>query len=154
MSIEVNNELLGGEKILTKIINQHYINIVEKSSGTKPSLLEGSTNPLLEEITVGKIIDTYQDHQSVMTTKSSVIQNSKFNLRHGTTQVINQIINFLSSDKVMGPDDIKLKLSANVIMVIWQILYKDVDLSSVTSDPTTSVTTIVQITYLNSWQTW
>ena len=110
MSIEVNNELLGGEKILTKIINQHYINIVEKSSGTKPSLLEGSTNPLLEETTVGKIIDTYQDHQSVMTTKSSVIQNSKFNLRHGTTQVINQIINFLSSDKVIGPDDIKLKI--------------------------------------------
>ena len=45
-----------------------------------------------------------------MTTKSSVIQNSKFNLRHGTTQVINQIINFLSSDKVIGPDDIKLKI--------------------------------------------
>ena len=33
ISIEVNDELVSGEKILTEIFDEHYINIVEKSSG-------------------------------------------------------------------------------------------------------------------------
>ena len=35
--IEVNDGLVSDEKILKEIFNEHYINIVEKSSGTKPS---------------------------------------------------------------------------------------------------------------------
>ena len=39
ISIEVNDELVSDEKIFPEIFNQHYINIVQKSSGTKPSSL-------------------------------------------------------------------------------------------------------------------
>ena len=63
ISIEVNDELVSDEKIFTEFFNEYYINIVEKSSGTKPSSLGDSANPLLDETTVGKIIDTYQDIQ-------------------------------------------------------------------------------------------
>ena len=41
--------------------------------------------------------------------KSSVTQNSKFDLPHATTQDINKIINSLNSDKATGPDGILLK---------------------------------------------
>ena len=58
-SIEVNDELVSDEKILTEIFNNHYINKVDKSSGTKPSSLGDSANPLLAQTTVGKIIDIY-----------------------------------------------------------------------------------------------
>ena len=92
ISIEVDDELLSHEKILTEIFNEHYINIVEKASGTKPSSLGDSANPLLDETTVGKIIDTYRDHPSAIAIKSSVTQNSKFNLPHATTQDINKIV--------------------------------------------------------------
>ena len=61
ISIEVNDELASDENILTKIFNRHYISIVEKSSGTKPSSLGDFANPLLDEFTVGKIIDTYRN---------------------------------------------------------------------------------------------
>ena len=72
ISIEVNDELVSDKKIFTKIFNEHYIDIVEKSSGTKPSSLGNSANPLLDRTMVGKVIDTYQDHPSVMAIKSSV----------------------------------------------------------------------------------
>lgn len=50
ISIEINNELVSNEKILQKKkkINEHYISIVEKSSGIKPSSLGDSANPLLD----------------------------------------------------------------------------------------------------------
>ena len=37
ISIEVNDELVSDEKILTEFFKKHYINIVKKSSGFKPS---------------------------------------------------------------------------------------------------------------------
>ena len=69
INIEVNDELVSDEKILTEIFNEHYINIVEKSSGTKPSSLGDSANPSLDETKVGKIIDNYRDHPSVIAIK-------------------------------------------------------------------------------------
>ena len=55
ISIVVNDEIVSDEKIVTEIFNEHYISIVVKSYGTKPSLLGDSTNPLLGETTVGRI---------------------------------------------------------------------------------------------------
>ena len=117
ISIKVNDELVSDKKILTEIFNEYFINIAEKFSGTKPSSLGDSANPLPDEATVGKIIDTYRDHPSVIAVKSSVAQHSKFNLPHATTQDINKIINSLSSDNATGPDGIPVKFikpSANV----------------------------------------
>ena len=86
ISTEVNNELVSDEKIFTEIFNEHYVNIVEKPSDTKPSSLGDSANPLLDETTVRKIIDTYRDHPSVIAIKWFVTQNRKFNLPYATTQ--------------------------------------------------------------------
>ena len=109
ISIWVNDKLVSEEKILTEIFNEHYINILEKSSYTKPSSLGDSTNPLLGETTVGKIIDTYRDHPSIIPIKPPVTQNSKFNIPHATTQETKKIVNSLSSDKAAGPDGIPVK---------------------------------------------
>ena len=62
------------------------INIVKKSCGTKLSLSGDPASPLCDEITEGKIIDTYRYHSSVIAIKLSVTQNTKFNLPCGTTQ--------------------------------------------------------------------
>lgn len=66
-----NDVLVSEEKIL-KIINKHYINIAEKSSGTNPSSLGDSTNPSLDATKVGQIIDRYRNHLSAIDIKSSV----------------------------------------------------------------------------------
>ena len=44
VSTEVNDELEIDKKILTEIFKKHYINMVEKFSGTKPSSLGNSAN--------------------------------------------------------------------------------------------------------------
>ena len=82
---------------------------VEKSSGTKPSSSGDSVNPVCDETAVGKIIDTYRDHPSVLAVKSSVTQNSKFNLPYAANQDITKIINSFSIPVTF------IKLSANVI---------------------------------------
>ena len=118
ISIGVNHGLVSDEKNLIEIFNEFYINIVEKPSGTEPSLLGDSENPSRDETTVGKLIDTYWDYPSVIVIKFFVTQNIKFNLPHPTTQNISKIINSLSSDKATGPDLIPvkfIKLPANRI---------------------------------------
>ena len=80
ISIEINDELVSDEQILSDIFNKHYVKVVEKSSGTKPSSLGDSRNLLLDETMVGKVIDTYRDHPGVITIKSSVTQKSMFSL--------------------------------------------------------------------------
>ena len=97
ISIGANDEPVTDAKILPELFNEHCINKVEKSSGTKLSSSGDSANPVLDETTVGKIIDTYRDRPSVIAINSSVTQKSKFNLLHATTQDINKIINSLSS---------------------------------------------------------
>ena len=77
ISIEVNDEVISHEKVLTEFFNEHYINIVEKYSGTKPSSWGDSANLLLDETTVRNIIDTYRYYPDVITIKSSHTQNSK-----------------------------------------------------------------------------
>ena len=54
----------------SEIFNEHYISIEEKSSTAKPSSLGDFSNPLLDETTVGKIINTNGDHPSIITIKS------------------------------------------------------------------------------------
>ena len=104
--------------------------IVKTYSGTEPSLLWTSENSLLDKTTVGKIIDNYRDHPSVIAAKLSVTQNSRFNLPQATTQDINKIINSLTSNKATGPDGIPvifIKLSANVIdSHLANIINKDI----------------------------
>ena len=133
ISIEVNDQLVSHEQVPTEILNERYINIVEKSSGSKPSSLGDSANALLDETTEEKIIDAYQDHTSAVAIKSSVTQNSQFNLLQATTQDIDKIINSLSSNKATGPDSIpvkSIKLSANAIdSHLANIINKDIDLN-------------------------
>ena len=131
INIEINYELVSDEKILTDIFNEHYINIVEKSSGIKPNSLGDSSNPLLDETTVESIIETYKNHPSVIAIKESFTYSNKFNLPHATTQDINKIINSLNVDKATGPDGIPakyIKLSANVIdSHLADVINKDID---------------------------
>ena len=131
--VKINDELVFDEKILTERFSEHCINTVQKSSGSKPSSLGDSVNSSIDETTVGKIIDTYQDHPNVIVIKLSATQNSTFNLPHATTQNMKKIINSLNFDKATFPDGIPMKyikLPANVIdSHLANITTKDIDLN-------------------------
>ena len=90
----------------------------KKTSGIKPSCLRGASNSSFDQNTVEKIIEKYNNHQSVRAVKSSVTHNNKSELPYATTQDINKIINSLKTDKATGPYGVPtkfIKLSLNAI---------------------------------------
>ena len=142
LSIEINNQLITDEKTLADTFNEHYINIVENSSGQKPSSLGDSSNPLHDKETVEKIIETYKSHPSVIAIKSSIKHDTcdnVFNLPHPSTKDINNIIKSLNINKATGPDGIPAKfirMSANVIdSHLTNIIYNDIDQNNYSEMP-------------------
>ena len=55
VSIEKDGELISNEKELVEIFNENYINIVEKSSGKKPSSPRNCLNPSEDEKQLKKL---------------------------------------------------------------------------------------------------
>ena len=118
ISIEKDSELISSEKELVEIFNENYINIVEISSGKKPSSLRNCLNASEDEKTVKEIISAYSKHHGIQKIKSSYDFNSKFELPKPTASDINKIIKSLDTNKATGPDSISakyVKISANII---------------------------------------
>ena len=60
---------------MVEIFNDHYINIVEKSSGVKPCKIADTLSPDDDRQIIGLILDKYKDHPSI----SAINQNSTSN---------------------------------------------------------------------------
>ena len=53
------------------MFNNHYINIVEKSSGNAPKSIGDPLDPKQDSDTVQKIIQHYQNHPSIIRIKNN-----------------------------------------------------------------------------------
>ena len=71
-----------------ELFNQNYINIVENSSGKKPSSLGDCLNASQDELTVKEIISVYSNHPSIQKIKSVFNTDSKFDLPKPTASDI------------------------------------------------------------------
>ena len=54
--IEKDGDIVRNEKVLVELFNENYINIVEISSGNKPSSLGNCEDSAQDDATVNKII--------------------------------------------------------------------------------------------------
>ena len=111
-------ELIKDDKILVELFNNHYINIVEKTSGPAPNCIGNPENSKLDKSTVLDIINRYKDHSSITKNKELGINRSSFEFLEATTEDINKIIRKLSPNKATGLDRIPIKAikdSANII---------------------------------------
>ena len=112
------NELIKDDKILVELFNNHYINIVEKTSGLAPNCIGYPENPNLDKSTVLDIINKYKDHPSITKIKELGINKTSFEFPEATTEDINKIIRKLNPNKATGPDHIPIKVikaSGNII---------------------------------------
>ena len=117
ISVEKDGDLISNEKEIVELFNQNYINIVENSSGKKPSSLGDCLNASQDELTVRKVISVY-NLPSIQKIKSVFNTRSKFDLRKPTASDINKMIKSLDTNKATGPDGIPakfLQISANAI---------------------------------------
>ena len=109
--IEENNQFITDPKNLVKIFNNHYINIVEKTSGQSPSCLGNPLDKTKDENTVKEIIVYYKNHPSIKEIKNNALKNQgEVTLPITKTQDINKIIRSLNTKKATGPDRIPLKI--------------------------------------------
>ena len=63
--LEENGELISDESKLVDIFNNHYINIVESTTGTPPTSLGNPSDPNRDKETVQEIIEKFSDHPIV-----------------------------------------------------------------------------------------
>ena len=98
------------------MFNKHYINIVEKTSGTPPENLDiDSNNP--DEI-IKTILKKYENHPSILKIQQTFSSSDIFNFPKAEVPDINALIKNLNPKKETGPDTIPPKLarmSADVI---------------------------------------
>ena len=69
VSIKAKNELRD-EKILVEMFNNHYINIVEKASGSAPKSIGNPADPDHDECTVQNI-QCYKNHPGIIKIKEN-----------------------------------------------------------------------------------
>ena len=127
---------------LVKLFNEHYINIVEKSSGKKPLSLGNFSDTSQDEMTVKEIISVYSSHPSIWKIKNLCVHEDKFDLPYANTSDINKIIKSLNVNKAKGPDGISakvVKISASVTDChLANIINNDISLNKFSKHPKTA----------------
>ena len=107
-------EMITNDRILAKRFKEHYINIVESSSGFKPSKIlfsvESRNNHFLRSIA-----NQYKDHPSIVNIRQNALNNthmdtSSFSTDEVTPDKVSSIIKSLDANKASGADKIPMKL--------------------------------------------
>ena len=109
ISLQAKDEIRD-EKILVEMFNNHYINIVEKSSGSAPKSIGDSSNPNNDKSTVLNIISAYKNHPSIIKIKECSINSIPFDFPKPAVEDISLIIKSLNPKKATGPDGIPIKV--------------------------------------------
>ena len=118
IGIENEGKLICNEQELVELLNEHYINMVEKSSGKKPLSLGSSSDAPQDEMIVKEIISVYSNHPGIQKIKNLCVPENTFDLPYASTSDINKITKSLNVNKAKGSDGISakfVKMSANVI---------------------------------------
>ena len=117
--LEENGKLISNEKEIVEIFNDHYINIVETTTGHTPLSIGNPLDPQCDAATVKEIIVKFASHPCIMKIKDHFeAQNFSFSIPLATKDEVNKIIKSIDISKATGPDKIPPKLvqiSADII---------------------------------------
>ena len=120
ITLEEKGVLISDEKDLAEIFNNHYINIVESTTGSSPAALENPSDPKQDMNTVLKIIEFYKESPVICKIKDHMnsIACPSFSFPSATKAEINDIFKNLDVKKKTGNDTIAakaVKLSADIL---------------------------------------
>ena len=142
ISIKAKDEIRD-EKILVEMFNNHYINIVKKTSGSTPKSIGDSSNPDNDKSTVQKIIDAYKNHPGIIKIKQCSKNSIPFDFPKPTVEDISNIIRSLNPKKATGPDGIPIKVlkyASNIIdSHLCNIIIQDLEKDKYSEEPKTAL---------------
>ena len=110
-----DDEMVTDDKTLAKTFNEHYINIVERSSGLKPEKKKFDNSLNTSRNILHSIIDRYKNHPSILKIKSEVssksFSDSDFsrNILVTSDEVV-KMLKSLNSKKAAGTDRLPIEL--------------------------------------------
>ena len=112
-----DSKTITDDKRLAKLFNGHYINIVERSSGSKPEKIVCHNEDFDKRIVLHNIIKKYENHSSIIKIKYFMSvkihlnsNNSLASAGQVTSNEVNLILTSLNTKKVSGTDKIPTKL--------------------------------------------
>ena len=112
-----DSKMITDDKRLAKLFNEHYINIVERSSGLKPEKIVCHNEDFDKRIVLHNIIKMYGNHSSpikiknYMSVKSHLSSNNTLaSARQVTSNEVNLILKSLNTKKASSKDKIPTKL--------------------------------------------
>ena len=91
ITIKHKDKIVTDNSKLVHLFNNHYINIVERTSGMTP---ENTGNPKCksdDHLTVAKILKHYKNHPSIETMNKICTKKENFDITTATTEEINKI---------------------------------------------------------------
>ena len=114
-----NGRIINEDKDIAETFNEHYVNIVENTTGIAPNTISENTSHDQDKTNVDQIIKIYNNHPSIKKIRENLPENeNKFSIPLATKEQINNIIKNLDTTKATGPDDIPaslVKLAADVL---------------------------------------
>ena len=143
--------MITNNRILSKSFNEHYINIVERSRGFKPSKMsfsvESRNNHFLKSTA-----NQYKDHPSIVNIRQNVLNNthmdtSSFSSDEVTPDKVNSIIKSLDVNKASSTDKIPMKLTILASDFFSKSISKALNnfITSCTFQENAKVTTLFQL---------
>ena len=106
-----DDKIITEDRELAETFNDHYINIVEKSSGKKPQSLADTNEQASDRDIVKLILEKYANHPSIL----AILQNPEnsfltFSFRTVESNEIRKLLKNIDSKKSTGEDQIPPKL--------------------------------------------
>ena len=108
-----DDEMVTDDKTLAKIFNEHYINIVERSSGLKPEKKKFDNSLNTSRNILHSIIDRYKNHPSILKWEVSSKSCSDSDFSRNilvTSDEVEKMLKSLNSKKAAGTDRLPIKL--------------------------------------------
>ena len=110
-----DDEMIADDKTLAKTFNEHYINIVERSSGLKPEKMKFDNSLNTSRNILHSTIDRCKNHPSILKIKTEL--NSKFFSDSDfsrnilvTSDKVEKMLKSLNSKKAAGTGRLPIKL--------------------------------------------
>ena len=110
MCLIQDKKIISNENELVTVFNKHYINIIEKSGGQKPTNIAKSHSIDNDKQAVELICNSYRNHPSILKIKSNI--KNKRNINNNTifspvtSDEVRKLLQQLNPRKAIGDDKI------------------------------------------------
>ena len=111
ITLEVGDDQLDDKIKVAEELNEYFVNIVEITTGKKPSKHSYSETGTVNEDIIDEIIDKYKNHESIKQIRSNYDASKLiFSFKPSTSEDIRKIIHDLTAKTSIGFDKVPPKL--------------------------------------------